>query len=485
MTLPQAQVISSDPLTGKPFLRKGLSVHLVGLCGAGMKALAEFLADWECQISGSDLSLPPELTGSFEQRGWKVYERHQAENLSERVELLIYSPAIPETNPERVAAKQQGIPQYSYTQVLAELMQDRTGVCISGTHGKSTTSAMVGFLLQDAGLEPSIFVGAEFCGQGRNGWAGEGDLMVVESCEYRRHFLDYSPKFAAILNIEPDHFDCYANLEEATAAYGEFARRVAPPGNLVVNAGNQAALTAAASASASVATFSLEPGKTTADWTLQALKEDKRGQQFQVWYQGEMFTELSLGLLGEHNRMNALAATTLAYYSGATAEQIRAGFARFKGIRRRFEERGDIDGITLIDDYAHHPTAVATTLKTARRKFGSRKIWCVYQPHQASRTAALEQDFVNSLAHADEVIIARTFAAREEDAGTRDPSAEKLARSLSRGNVSSQYCGSLDQIVRTLDDAVRPGDVLITMGAGDIDRVQHGFTRRLFRNHAA
>ncbi|WP_197440274.1 UDP-N-acetylmuramate--L-alanine ligase [Polystyrenella longa] len=457
-------------------------VHLVGICGSGMKALAEYLTDCDIEVTGSDLSSSEELWLAMQERGWNVHHGHQEDHLASDVDLLIYSPAVTEENPERVSSQRQGIAQLSYTEFLGKLLQDETGLCIAGTHGKSTTTAMTSHILESSRLNPSVFVGAELCGYERSGWAGAGDLMVVESCEYRRHFLNYAPQFAAILGIEADHFDCYATVEDAIGAYAEFARNVSKEGTLLVSADSEAAVEAAKGASSKVATFSVQ---TMADWWATDIRSTPTGQRFRIFHQGEFFSEIEIDLPGEHNVSNALAATAICYYAGCSPMQIRAALARFEGLKRRFESVGSYRGVTLIDDYAHHPTAVAKTLTAARQRFPNRRLWAVYQPHQASRTTALEKDFVDALELADEVIIARTFAARESSAETEDRTAVQLAEKLSARNVSTLYCGALDQLIESLDDALRPGDVLLTMGAGDIDRVHNAFTRRLFRNHAS
>lgn len=456
--------------------------HLVGICGSGMKALAEYLTDCDISVTGSDLASSGPLWDAMCERGLTLHQGHQADFVANDTQLLIHSPAIGADNPERVAARNQGIKQYSYTEFLGKLLETESGICIAGTHGKSTTTAMTAFILESSRLQPSVFVGAELCGRGRSGWAGRGEWMVVESCEYRRHFLSYAPRYAAILGIEADHFDCYATVDDAASAYGQFAANVASDGILLVSAASPAAIQAAGQTKAAIATFSCEA---PADWWATDVRSTTIGQRFRVFHEGDFFSEIEIDLPGDHNISNALAATALSHYAGCSPMQIRVALSRFKGIKRRFEAVGSYRGVTLIDDYAHHPTAVAKTLAAARQRFPKRRLWAVYQPHQASRTTALEAEFVSALSNADQVIIARTFAARESSAAGEDRTAVQLAEKLSARKVPTRYCGALDQLVESLDDALRPGDVLLTMGAGDIDRVHNAFTRRLFRHHAS
>lgn len=457
------------------------SAHLVGIGGAGMKALAELAVGLGWSVTGSDLQQNAILE-AMRQRGLRVHYGHQDAWLPPQVDVLVYSPAVSPENPERQHAARLGIPQMSYSQMLGHLMRSRVGVSIAGTHGKSTTTAMTAWVLSDAGLKPSAVIGAELCGCGASGWAGEGELFVVESCEYKHSFLDLRPRYAAILGIEPDHFDCFRTFEETQAAFARFASGVDSEGVLVVRADCPASIAVSKSTSAEVETFSLDP---SADWWAADIRRARGGLRFRIFRRGDYFTEVTLPIPGTHNVLNALAAAALSYAAGATAGDVRESLREFAGIRRRFEYVGSWRGITLIDDYAHHPTAVRTTLQAAREEFGPRRIWCVFQPHQVSRTLALMDEFARSFASADRVLIAPVYAARE--AVDREPEAvsAELARRIGACGTDARFHPSLDQIVVTLDDEAQPGDVLVTMGAGDVGRVQHEFTRRLQRHRSA
>jgi UDP-N-acetylmuramate--alanine ligase len=461
---------------------KERSAHLVGLCGAGMSALASLLRDLGWSITGSDLQPKEELCRNLERRGVQIHAGHHADFLPPKTDVLVYSAAIPESNPERVAARRRNIREQTYSGMLGDLMQGRAGVCIAGTHGKSTTAAMVASILRDAGRDPSACIGAELCEPGISGWAGKGELFVVESCEYRRSFLDLSPTFATILSVEPDHFDCFGDFEETCRAFQQFASRVRPGGLLLVNGDNPPAVAAASETTARVETFSTSP---RGDWQAFSLAPNSRGVNFSVRHRDTFFADMFLTLPGRHNVENALAAIALCHHLGVSSADIARSLARFRGIRRRFEHKGTWRGLILIDDYAHHPTEVRSTLKAARERFGRRRLWCVFQPHQVSRTRVLLREFGESLALCDELLLVPVYAARErEDASTAALSRE-LALSVAAAGTPARFCADLDRIRMTLEDEARPGEVVITMGAGDIDQIHYEFTRRLQRNRAS
>lgn len=458
------------------------SAYLVGMCGSGMKALAELLSGLGWDVSGSDLQLSSDVERSLARRGMRVHQGHHDRFLPRNVDVLVYSPAVPPSNPERQLATRLKIPHLSYSEMLGHLMRDRTGVAIAGTHGKSTTTAMAATIMSNLEHSASSVIGAELCANGQSGWAGSGELFVVESCEYQQSFLQLHPQFAAILSVEPDHFDCYSDFDQTKAAFAQFAGQVASDGLLLVGGDCEAARETAKSASAKVVTFSLNHG---ADWWAADLRKTEAGTRFRVFFRGDFVTEISLSIPGGHNVQNALAAVAISHHAGVSTDIIRESLCEFQGIRRRYERVGSWRGMTLIDDYAHHPTAVAATLETARKEFSQRRIWCAFQPHQVSRTRALMQPFAESFREADEILIAPVFAARENLDNEPENAAAELASRISAGNRPARFCPSLDQIIATLEDEARPGDVLITMGAGDIDRVHHEFTRRLQRNYSA
>lgn len=459
-------------------------VHLVGVCGSGMKALAELLLDLGYELSGSDLSAPGPAIQSMIDRGLAFKRGHHAANLPSSARILVHSPAIPITNVERRAATNSGIEQLTYSQMVGRLMQGSSGVCIAGTHGKSTTTAMVSKVLDDAGALSGTVIGAESCSNRRSGWTGSGSLFVAESCEFQRSFLDFRPLHAAILGIESDHQDCYPTIDSLTQAFVEFANQTADAGILLVNADceNVRSVTAKAQTQARRVSFGFD---SNADWSIKSWKSTTSGSHIELNHLQQPHSELSLLLSGRHNVMNAVAAAALCLEIGVKPEIVQRSLADFRGVKRRLEYLGTKDGIHLYDDYAHHPTAVNVTLETLRDRVGASRIICVFQPHQILRTTSLMEEFSRSFSHADAVLIAPVFAARESATDLPVQVSAELARRIEKQGIRAKAFATLDQIVTTLEDSSRPGDVIVTMGAGDIDRIHYEFTRRVPTNSEA
>lgn len=455
------------------------SAHLVGICGSGMKALAEYLTSAGCRVTGSDMNPLIPAEGSLRAGGYRVHQGHDKRFVPEGTNVLIYSPAIGLANPERRFAQRMGIPQFSYAQILGSLMRQKRGVCIAGTHGKSTTTALTAYVLENAGVSPSAVIGAELCQENMNGWAGDGPLFVAESCEYQRSFLNLYPFHAAITNIEPDHFDYFKNQEDMTTAYAEFVARIPQSGSLVLPATCMGLSKIREACKAKVTTFSLERG---ADWWATDIKPTSFGLRFRLFHEGEYFSEISLQKVGKHNVSNAMVAAILCHTAGIDKEEIREGIYQFPGIHRRFERMGAYKGMTLFDDYAHHPTAIQSTLKMLRQEYPNRKVWCLYEPHQVSRTQALMDHYARSFTLADEILIAPVYAARENAGQEPFETSKELVKRILRHNDSARFNGSLDQMLSTLETEAQSGDIIITMGAGEINRIHHELNRRLQRH---
>jgi UDP-N-acetylmuramate--alanine ligase len=454
-----------------------------------MRALAEVLLGRGWKLSGCDLALG--TAGKLAQAGIRLYEGHCAEHVCPDTDLVVFSDAVPPENPELRRAAQLGIPACSYFQMLGRLMAGRRGLAVAGTHGKSTTTAMAAELLIEAGRDPTVLCGAAPLGRVTGGRAGRGDLMLVEACEYRANFLHLRPKQAAILGVEPDHFDCYDSLDALEQAFACFAASIPADGLLLARHDCPLTRRIAAELRCRVETFGIGGRE---GWSAENLAARRGRYRFEIRRRGRRLCEVRLQVPGRHNVLNALAAAALAWENGAAAEHISAALGRFRGLGRRLERLGTWAGVTVLDDYAHHPTEVTVTLQTIRQMFPGRRVWCVFQPHQASRTARLLDELAESLQNADVVVVAEIFRAREGPCQSGEVTAADLARRVKQraeaagqrarpGEVAAVHTS--EEIVDLLQSRLKSGDVLSTMGAGDIRKIAEGVQAHLDIRHKA
>lgn len=452
-----------------------LRAHLVGVCGSGMKALAEFLSDSGWKLTGSDQDeVAVSRSLALQSRGIKLTPGHHPGALPTDTQLLIYSPAIPPRNAERIRAAELGIHQISYNDLLGQLMRDRCGLVVTGTHGKSTTTAILAHLLMAADRSPSVIIGAETRNESHwSGKRGSGDDFVVEGCEYRRNFLKLSPTHGIILGIEPDHFDYFTSFDDTIAAFREFAQSLPSNGLLSVRAGDPAVAAATGNVACQIETFSIS---SPADWTAANIRRSAGWTEFDVYHHGRHLLSTRLSLPGLHNVENGLAAISLATRIGTPPNLIARSLPAFLGIHRRFEPVHLQHGITWIDDYAHHPTAIRATLRAAREEYPSARIRVLFQPHQTNRTEHLLEQFADSFAEADDVLIAPVFGAREHPPASQTSISQRLAERISLHGPPAAFVDTLDLLRARGEDGLRNGDVVLMIGAGDINRIQHGST---------
>jgi UDP-N-acetylmuramate--alanine ligase len=458
---------------------RAASAHLVGARGAGMKALGEYLLDLGWQVTGSDNS------NCIDSRvnSVPVVDGHAAANVSEQLDLLVHTPAVDANNIEVQAAISQGTTCLSYPQMLGEISAGHETVAVSGTHGKSTTTALLGWILNSAGLSPSMICGAELLKPRISGWADSGDVLVAEACEYRSGFLQLEPQIAVLLGIEPDHFDCFETPQHQQAAFQNFAQRLPDDGLLVVNADCRQSMEVAKAVRRRTTTISFQG---PVGWRVEDVSQVETGLMFRVCHSQHFHSRIYFPSFGRHQVTNVLAAIAVAAELGVPADKIESAIETFPGLARRFESLGTWGGVSLIDDYAHHPTAVTATIRAARQKYGARRIVAVFEPHQYSRTEALFDDFAAALGKANQVVIAPLFAAREHiDSPAKHQLIEQLATEVQSCGTTAVAAESLDQVIATLDDSLAPGDVLLTMGAGNIDRIPHEFLGRFQRHSEA
>ena len=441
--------------------RGAVHIHLVGIGGAGLSAIATVLHEEGYTVSGCDRA-PSAVTAGLAQRGIVVHQGHAAAHLA-GVSLVLASSAVPPDAPELAAARANGIPVLRRGELLAELMRGRVRVAVAGTHGKTTTTGMIAWVLTQAGRDPTFIVGGHLPDLGTNARAGRGLAFVIEADEYDRMFLGLTPTVAVITAVEWDHPDCYPTPEAFLAAFASFIARVPAEGWIIgcMDDPGVQRLRLGCAAQGQWEGYGLE---TKAEWQAMDVRPNAQGgSDFTVLRSGQRRAQVSLALPGKHNVRDALAALAAVAHLGVEVEEAAHILRSFHGATRRFEVKGEVDGIMVIDDYGHHPTEIQATLAAARQRFPGRAIWAVFQPHTFSRTRALLDEFAAAFADADHVIITDIYAARErDDLGMH---ASHIVGHMS--HPDARYIGNLDEVVVYLLRSLRPDDVLITLGAGD------------------
>ena len=440
------------------YIKPGRRAHLVGVGGVSMSPLAEVLHGAGMVITGSDMhdSATVEHLRSL---GIHVTVGHRAENVA-GAELVIRTAAVHDVNPEIAAAREAGIPVFERAQAWGSIMKHyRNALCISGTHGKTTTTSMCTHIIMAAGLDPTVMIGGTLPLLGAGHRVGRGETIILESCEYCNSFLSFFPTVAVILNIEADHLDFFKDLEDVEHSFRRFADLVPEGGRIIANRDDANTMATLAGETRPVTTFGLEEG----DVHAAGLTWEKGLPTFDVGCRGEVYAHVSLKVPGLHNVKNALAAAASAMALGVPGEAVECGLAQFRGAGRRFEHKGSFHGAEVYDDYAHHPGELHALLTTART-MGYQRVICAFQPHTYSRTKALFSQFVEELKLPDVTVLAEIYAAREQnDIGI---SSQDLAREI----PGAIYCSSLEKVTDTLASLAQPGDLILTVGAGDIFR---------------
>lgn len=454
-------------------LKPGAHVHLMGIGGFGISAIARVLLERGYTVSGCDLTIS-ELAEKLSERGAKVIQGHNASHIKESSDLptpdaLIMSSAVADDNPEVAAARAEKIPVYKRSDIMGFLMAGQDGVAIAGTHGKTTTTSMAAYMLGQAGLDPTYIVGGVLRNTGQNARAGKGKPFVVEADEYDNMFLGLRPKVAIVTNIEHDHPDQFKSLDEVRASFEKFVALLPDDGLLVTCHDDQEALKLAdkrRQAGKPVITYGLEPG---ADMrAVEVISNNQGGSDFIVRDKRLMRGMVRIGVPGKHNVQNALAVFVLAKHFDVQFEIAAAVLNEFQGVKRRFEVKGRVAGITSVDDYAHHPTAIKATLKAARARYGRRGLWAVFQPHTFTRTVALKDELALAFEEADHVIVTDIYASREKD--DLGVSAKDILAVLKQ-HPDARHIADLDEVVKYVSENVESGDVVVTMSAGDATRV--------------
>jgi UDP-N-acetylmuramate--alanine ligase len=458
-------------------------VHFIGIGGSGLSAIARLLKDSGYEVTGSDRSLS-QFALDLQSEGVNIYVGHHPRNVAGS-DMVIRSSAIADDNPEVVAATQKGIPVYKRADFLGQLMSDKTGIAVAGTHGKTTTTAMIAWTLYAMKRDPSFIVGGTLNNLKVNARAGKGTPFVIEADEYDRMFLGLKPHIEVVTNLEHDHPDCYPTFDDMYGAFQGFVDLLPSDGTLIVSAEDEGAvslLSYARRKGISVISYSLQGEMTinSPQW-MQARtpKPNQRGgfdfsAMTNMGLAASTVVNVSLQVPGEHNVRNALAALSVMAVLGLPLQQAADALGEFTGTGRRFEVRGETKGVTVIDDYAHHPTEIRATLAGAKARYPGHRIWAVWQPHTYSRTQTLFFEFSRAFADADEVLVTEIYASRE---AKQDFSSAEVVGSMPHS--SARYTGPLEDTTKYLLEHLRPGDILLVLSAGDADQISTEVLKRL------
>ena len=443
-----------------------IHVHFIGIGGISMSGLADILFSKGFTISGSD-SKESELTRNLISQGIKVFIGQKADNITDDIDLVVYTAAIHNDNEELAAARAKNIPVITRAELLGEIMTNyKTAVGVSGTHGKTTTTSMLTEILVNGSLDPTVSVGGILPSIHGNLRIGHSDNFVTEACEYTNSFLSFFPKIGIILNIEEDHLDFFKDINDIRASFRRFAELLPADGSLIINRKISNLTEITEGLPCKVLTFGLTDD---ADYFATDISYDEMGcPLFTAHFPDGSTLPVHLSVPGEHNVLNALASLALSDILKLPAELSAKALSSFHGTDRRFEYKGKIGGVTIIDDYAHHPTEITATLKAAA-KYPHNTLWCVFQPHTYSRTKAFLKDFAKALSLADKVVLADIYASRETD--TLGISSKDLLRELKNLGCDCYYFPSFDEIENFLLQNCINGDLLITMGAGDVLKI--------------
>ncbi|MBE2221304.1 MAG: UDP-N-acetylmuramate--L-alanine ligase [Anaerolineae bacterium] len=453
-------------------LRKGMHIHVVGIGGSGMSAIARVLVGRGFVVSGSDMHSNA-FTAALSADGVTIFEGHKADHIT-GAEVLVISSAVPLDNPEVAAARAMSLPILKRADILGQLMVDTIGVAVAGSHGKTTTTGMIAQILIYADLDPTVIVGGTLPSMESNGRFGQGDYFVIEADEYDYMFLGLRPEVAVITSIEHDHPDLFHTEADYVSAFREFVGLLPDGGRLIMCAednGVQKLLKDLSLTDVEITTYALaedEEKSVAANFIASNCRPNPMGgMDFVVEENGELVGLARLRVPGEHNVRNALAAIIVAMDLGVDFQTIRQGLAEFGGMGRRFQILGEVGNVTIIDDYAHHPTEIKATLAAARQQFPGRRIWAVWQPHTYSRTKMLMDEFARSFNDADRVIALDIYRSREQDTLGVDTATVLAAME----HPNAVHIASKREAADYLLDRVHPDDVILTLGAGDGDQV--------------
>ena len=446
----------------------GKRVHFVGIGGCGMSGLARMLLDDGATVTGSEPKLNPQ-TFALTNAGAKIGRDQTGELLTDETDLVVRTAAVPDTNREWNAARLKGIPGMKYAELLGHVMGERFGIAVAGTHGKSTTTAMIAYALLRCGADPSFVVGGTVPQLGGGSRSGGGQAFVAEACEFDRSFHHLRPRVAILLNVEEDHLDCYTDLDEIVDSFHQFAALVPDGGRILANGQDEHVARALSGLDRPIDTVGLDGDFT---WACEPLGLDGGCYQGEVSHRGRPVAELSLAVPGRHNLFNATMAVAACAAYGVSPDRAAEALRTFTGVDRRMSEVGRVDGAKdgaiVVDDYGHHPTEIRATLAALRERYQPKRLLCVFQPHQHSRTRFLLEDFAASFAAADLTIVPDIYFVRDSEAERQAVNSGELVARITAAGQKAVHLSDFADIVRHLRGEAKPGDLVVTMGAGNV-----------------
>lgn len=441
-----------------------IHIHFIGIGGISMSGFAELLHSYGFTISGSDIQ-QSKITNHLQSLGIHIIYGQSDSNITKDIDLIVYTAAISKDNPEYAAATNSGIPMMDRAEMVGQVMMNyKNAINISGTHGKTTTTSMLSHIFLNGNLDPTISIGGILDAINGNIRVGKSGNFITEACEYTNSFLKFHPTAGIILNIEADHLDFFKDLDDIRHSFHEFAKRIPKDGLLVINSDISDYKKFIENLQCNIVNFGMNSMKF--DYNAQNVKYDSLGRgHYDLYHKDQFLGKIQLSVVGEHNVSNSLAAIACSLELGISFETVKEGLFNFTGTERRFQKKGEFNGVTVIDDYAHHPTEIAATLRSAKN-YPHKDLWVIFQPHTYTRTKAFLDDFAGALSHADKVILADIYAAREKDPG--DISSRDIMSRIEGLGSEVYYFPAFEEIEEFVREKCNNGDMLITMGAGDV-----------------
>lgn len=458
---------------------KGKHIHFIGIGGISMSSLAEYLNDNGYKISGSDI-LEGYTLSALRKKNIHITIGHKKENVAD-ADLVVYSAAITTIgdNVELITAKENNIPTMSRAALLGQIMSSyQKSIGVSGTHGKTTTTGILSVLIEEAGLDPTVFLGGKMDNIGGNFKVGTSDFCVVEACEFSGSFLEMFPQVAIILNIDNDHLDYFGDMDHVYQCFLDYAKTIKPEGTIIGNGDDSLVKHLMTEVSCHTISFGMNPD---CDWQAVNISFDDLGcPSFDIAFNGMLYKDFRLAVPGVHNIYNALSAVACAHTLGISLDKIQTGLLAFHGTHRRFELKGKVNDITIIDDYGHHPSEISATLSAAKN-YPHHRLWCVFQPYTYSRTKLLFDEFLTCFSDADKVVITDIMGGREQDTG--EIHSLELVQALNKRTVNCKYLATFEKATDYLCNKLEPGDLVITTGCGNIYLAAEMLVDKLQRKH--